>query len=256
MILAVSYGDKNFSQSLDDNLKSAKKCGKVDRTIQYGPESLTEQFKTENIDILSAKRGAGYWLWKPYIINLAISEIQDGDYLVYADSGSFYMKDIHILTNFMSENNTDVFLGELEHTEAKYSKRDAFVYMGVDGKGFESEKQFEASFLLVKKNDRTVRFLREWLSYCCDIRIISDDPNTCGLQDYPDFVQNRYDQTVLSLLAKKYGYKGYRPVDVKAQKNDPYPQVIVRTRFRNCNPIKYRLKVIKKKLEYWLGIQS
>lgn len=258
MILAITYGDSNFSQSLKDNLRTALRKGKVDQVLEYGPNSLTEQFKKDNAEVLSAKRGAGYWLWKPYVINQALSEINIGDYLVYADSGSFYMKDIHILTKYMEEKSTDVFLGELEHLESKYSKRDAFVYLGVDGMGYENTRQYEASFLLVKKTKETERFLKEWLSFCCDIRVISDNPNVCGLDDYPGFIQNRYDQTVLSLLAKKYGYKGFRPVDVKKEKGDiySYPQIIVRTRFRNCNPIKYRIKVLKKELEYRLSYIS
>lgn len=256
MIMAITYGDENFSQSLKDNLKSAIKYGKVDKTIGYGPRSISEQFMKDNYEILSAKRGAGYWLWKPWVVNEALSQISNGDYLVYADSGSFYMKDVNILIDFMKNQCVEVFLGELEHNEAKYSKRDAFVYMGVDDKGFEKEKQYEASFLLIKKSESTVKFIKDWLRYSCDIRIISDNPNTCGLDNYPGFIQNRYDQTVLSLLAKKYGYKGFRPVDIKKENNDkyPYPQIIVRTRFRNCNPIKYRVKVLKKKLEYYIGL--
>ncbi len=256
MVLAITYGDENFSQSLKDNLKTAIKRGKVDEVMAFGPGSISQEFRKENEEILSAQRGAGYWLWKPYIINQAIEKIDFGDYLVYSDSGSFYMKDIHILIEFMQSKETDIFLGELEHLESKYSKRDAFVFLGVEGLGFEQLKQYEASFILVKKTEKICDFLDKWLLYCRDIRIISDNPNECGLDNYPDFVQNRYDQTVLSLLAKKYGYNGFRPVDIKRKTDDPfpYPQIMVRTRFRNCNPIKYRIKFIKKEFMYLFGV--
>lgn len=259
MIVAITYGDKNFSQSLKLNLQSAIKRGKVNKILQYGPEDLDEKFKNENHEILSSKRGAGYWLWKPYVINDAMDKIREGDYLVYADSGSFYIKNIRYIINFIEKEKTDIFLGQLEHKESKYSKRDAFYYIGVDGLGFEKSNQYEASFILIRKSTKTSDFVKKWLMYSCDRRIISDDENTCGLPNYKGFIENRYDQTVLSLVAKKYGYKGYRPVDtspVYLQSNyssnnlDDYPQIIIRTRLRNTNNTIFRIKVIIKIILY------
>lgn len=257
MILAVTFGDDNFSQSRDYNLKSALIYGKVDKVKKYSRADLDSEFCEKNKDILAAKRGGGYWIWKPYIINDAFKNLSDGDYLVYADSGSFYKKDIHLLTDYMSANGIEVFLNELEHEEGKYSKRDAFVYMGMDDKGIAKTKQYEASFLLVKKNSNTKRFLKEWLEFSCDKRIISDDENTCKLANYEGFIENRHDQTVLSILAKKYQYQGNRPIDKpreKGKENYDYPQIIVRTRFRNCNLLKFKIKILFKHLEYaWLN---
>lgn len=253
MVLAITYGDDNFSQSTKYNLKTAIKNGKVDKTVSYGPGDLDSSFITKNREILSAKRGAGYWVWKPYVINKALDEITVGDYLVYADSGSFYVENISYLIAFMNKVNTDIFVGKLEHPERKYSKRDAFVLIGVDNLHLEDSPQFEASFILIKKNEKTVRILHEWLEKSCDIRIISDNRNTCGLDNYEGFIENRYDQTVLSLLLKKHGYKGYRPVDIKMTKDnvETYPQIIVRTRYRNCPKWKFYLKIAKKWFDYY-----
>lgn len=253
MVLAITYGDKNFSQSTMYNLKTALIKGKVDKTISYGPEDLDSSFVSDNEDILSAKRGAGYWLWKPYVINKAMETLQIGDYLVYADSGSFYAKNIHTLIDFMEKEDTDFFVGQLEHQERKFSKRDAFVYIGVEDLHLEDTLQYEASFMLIKKNEKTVDILREWLEKSCDIRIISDNDNTCGLDNYEGFIENRYDQTTLSLILKKHGYKGYRPVDVKKTKEntETYPQIIVRTRYRNCSQWKFFLKIISKWIKYY-----
>lgn len=258
MILAVTFGDDNFSQSRDYNLKSALKYGCVDETKAYMRKDLDPSFCNANKEILTTKRGGGYWLWKPYIIEKAFEELEMGDYLVYADSGSFYKKDIHILIGYMKKNQMPIFFNQLDHKEKEYSKRDAFVYMDVDDKGFENTYQFEASFLIVEKTETTKNFLREWLQYSCDKRIISDDDNICGLKNYDGFIQNRYDQTVLSLLAKKYGFKGSRPVDMprlRGEKNIEYPQIIVRTRYRNTNKIKFLLKIGFKHLQYyWLNL--
>lgn len=253
MILAITYGDDNFSQSNDYNLYTAKKYGNADKTIMFGPKDLDDHFRKENADILKSKRGAGYWLWKPYVINKAITMIDYGDYLVYADSGSFYTRDLNELIEFMKDNKTDVFLGQLEHEECCYSKRDAFVLLDVDTEEIAHSNQYEASFLLIKKTELSEKIIRDWLLNCCDIRIISDNPNVCGKEDYPNFIENRYDQTVLSLIAKKNGIIGYRPIDTKKNalfKESTYSQCIVRTRFRNTSPLKFRIKIAFKWLKF------
>lgn len=257
MILAVTFGDDDFSQSRDYNLKSALRYGHVDKIKTYTRKDLDTSFCDANKEIFAEKKGGGYWLWKPYIIEDAFKNLKRGDYLVYADSGSFYKRDVHILIDYMKKNKLLICLNQLDHKESEYSKRDAFVYMDVDDKGFENTFQYEASFLLIEKNEITEQFLREWLQYACDKRVISDDENTCGLTNYEGFIQNRYDQTVLSLLAKKYGFKGCRPVDMprlKGEKNADYPQIIIRTRYRNTNFLKFTLKICFKHLQYyWLN---
>ena len=255
MLLAITYGDDNFSQSNKYNLYTAVKYGKADKVILYGPNDLDEDFKKENYTIIQAKRGAGYWIWKPYTINKALKSINYGDYLVYADSGSFYVDDINILIRFINEKNADVFIGKLDHKESEYSKRDAFVYLDVDTREMANSYQYEASFILLKKTVKTERLMKEWLEYCTDIRIISNNENTCGKDNYPEFVENRFDQTVLSLLAKKHGIVGYRPADTvrsKQFRESNYKQIIVRTRFRNCNQVKFTIKIIFKWIQYYI----
>ena len=40
--------------------------------------------------------------------------------------------------------------------------------------------------------------------------IITDEPNEYGKDNYESFCENRHDQSVLSVLAKKYGIIAYR----------------------------------------------
>ena len=37
-------------------------------------------------------RGYGYWTWKPYFIKKKLSEVQDGDVVVYADAGCMMLE--------------------------------------------------------------------------------------------------------------------------------------------------------------------
>lgn len=89
--------------------------------------------------------------------------------------------------------------------------------------------------MVCKRAPEVEDFFQEVLHYAQDIRIISDRPNTMGKDNYPDFVDHRHDQSVISLISKKRGIKKFRdpsqygiinhyPKEV--EKRSAYPQII------------------------------
>ncbi len=50
----------------------------------------------------------------------------------------------------------------------------------------------------------------EWLESCRDRRVLTDEPNTCGLPNLPGFVDHRHDQSVLSLQAGRRNLELFR----------------------------------------------
>jgi len=205
-IIAISYGNKLFKRQLKANKKSALEIGNVDEYYNYGPDDIDKDFKEKNKDILSIKRGNGLWLWKPYFINKTIIEkMEDGDYLIYTDAAVMFMNSSQLLIDFLKLNNADMWMFRLTYKESKYSKRDAFILIGVDMPFYSETNQYQAGIQIYRKNAYTIRFVQEWLFYCKDKRIVSDNNNTLGKNNYPGFIENRHDQTALSLLIKKYG---------------------------------------------------
>ena len=63
------------------------------------------------------------------------------------------------------------------------------VILSEEGGRFYHEQNFNY-VIEVEKNEITEKFLKEWLKYACDKRIISDDENTCGLMNYEGFIEN------------------------------------------------------------------
>lgn len=209
MIVCISYGDKKYNKTKRVNLKSAKVYG-ADRVIGYGPRDIDKEFYNEHISIFSQKRGNGYWLWKPYVILKTLENIQDGDICVYSDAGSFYINDVHELVAAMNNARVDIMPFSLTEKERIYSKRDAFILMDADTQEIIESMQRLGGFQVIRKTAQTVKFVQEWLKYCCDERIITDISNTLGKDNYPGFIENRHDQTVFSLLSKKYGSIAFR----------------------------------------------
>ena len=206
-IIAISYANKYFQRQLLLNKKSALEIGKVDEYFGYGPDDIDQEFKKKNIGILSRKRGNGYWLWKPYFIYKTLKEkLKEGDYLIYTDAGILYMNSTYKIIEFLKTQKAEMWMIRLNKIiEKTYTKRDAFILLGVDSPFYTDTNQFMAGVQVYRKSKYTEKFLEELLYYSQDKRIITDEPNTQGLKNYKEFIENRHDQTVLSLLIKKYG---------------------------------------------------
>ncbi len=62
----------------------------------------------------------------------------------------------------------------------------------------------------MKKSAFVEKFIAEDLQYAQDERMITEQENTQGLENYPDFVAHRHDQSIWSLMSKKYHIKRFR----------------------------------------------
>jgi len=95
--------------------------------------------------------------------------------------------------------------GDLKgHSTRKWTKRDAFVYMDADSREFHEGYQVQSAFHLWVKTPDNIRFLEEWIRWCSDPRVVTDDANVSGLANLDGFVDHRHDQSVLSIMAIKY----------------------------------------------------
>ena len=72
------------------------------------------------------------------------------------------------------------------------------------GNNIKNSPQAWSGFILLRKSFNPIRFIGEWLTYNQDYRISTDNPSTIVPNDHL-FVENRHDQTILSLLCKKWG---------------------------------------------------
>ena len=237
MIIAINYANKSFAKAQRFNLESAKKFG-ADKTVAYTPEDIDRDFYEKNREILEAKKGNGYYLWKPYFLNKAFhEELQEGDYLIYTDAGSVFVNKIQFLIDCMEREHLDLmtFSLELGMEEKKYNKRDALILMDCDKPEYTDTPQSIGGYVIMKKTPFVENFLKTDLEYAQDPRIISEIPNTLGLDNYPEFIAHRHDQAVWSLMVKKNGLLRFRDpsqfgminrYEEEVEKRSTYPQII------------------------------
>ena len=168
------------------------------------------------------------------------------------------MNSSYLLVNFLEKHNASVWMHKLNYKERLYTKRDAFVLMNCDKPYYYNTNQFMAGIQIYKKTNFTVKFIQEWLNYCQDERIITDKKNVMGKKNYPGFIENRHDQTILSLLIKKYGIANSGSPNISLDEINQIKRIIMpnilciyrRTKFKDYIDIKQKCKKIIENQEH------
>ncbi|MGL5152007.1 MAG: hypothetical protein ACRC7N_15720 [Clostridium sp.] len=259
MIIAINYADDNFREAQKFNTMTAYKYGQVDKVIEYSPKDIDEEFYKRNIDILSQKRGGGYWLWKPYIILKTMKEMYDGDYLFYCDSGAAYINKVNFLVNSLEKSKQDIMVFELPLVEKQWTQKVTLNTMECEKSEYTNTNQRLATYLMLKVNSNSKNIMESYLELCRNKEILIDNNS-----EESELISHRHDQSILSLLSKREGLEpfrdpsqyGIRPWEylangrmyrAKKYTNSNYPQILVS--FRKANPKSF---IIKDKVKFVL----
>ena len=88
--------------------------------------------------------------------------------------------------------------------EYKYTKADLLNYFNfLYNKKITHTDQFWAGSFFIKKNKFTILFINEWMSlFKKNIKLVDDSPSK--IKNHKNFIENRHDQSIFSILCKKY----------------------------------------------------
>lgn len=274
MVYSINYfsagakGDGEvYRAARDNNTRTAYSHGKVDKVLQY-EESDIEEFIGAHREIFKIARGAGLWLWKPYIILKTLERIEEGDYVFYADSGSTYIDRVDHLIRIMERDQTWIMPFELPLIARQFTKRETFVRLGADTY---DQNQVLATCILIRKCDESIRFVNEWLSYCTDLELLSPEHFHSDIQEWPDFFAHREDQSIFDICVRKYKLKVYRePSDggempwyyirfgfqynEKKYPDSDYPTILLNNRQTDCQ--QYMRQYRRRKLMKSIGLNN
>jgi len=194
-IVHVTFGTFEFTQSLDLLARSARDFGVCDIRI-YRPDSPTvKRAIAENPTIMRQRRGAGYWLWKPYIILDVLEQVPDGTIVLYSDAGASYISNPAPLLSLAQTRDIVLFDNRLPSwTQRMWTKRDCFVLRDADSPAHWDRRQLDAAFQLYRAGPRARAFVAELKEACKEPRALTDLPNTCCLPNFAEFCEHRHDQ--------------------------------------------------------------
>lgn len=184
-----------------------------DECHAYDASVMDDEFTAKNRHILVQNRGAGYWLWKPYIIYKWLTDESmedDNSYLIYSDAGAKVVGDVGHVLRFMEEMD-EIYKGVLffgvGYDQQPFCKRDAFILQDCDREECYKAMQINAFVAFFRKNEYSRMVVKKWLDDCQDERILTDKPNEMGKDNLPGFRDHRHDQAAITNVMNANGWK-------------------------------------------------
>jgi hypothetical protein len=219
-VVHVSFGTDSFRQSLTRLCRSAKKFGLRDIRIYRRDHPAVRRAIEENPRIMGQRRGAGYWLWKPYVLLDTLNDVPKEAVVIYSDAGHRYIADPAPLIELAATRDIVLFHNNGRHLQRSWTKRDCFVLMHADLPEHWNALQLDASIQIYRASEKARDFLLELREVMRDERILCDEANTCGLPNFEEFRDHRHDQSVLTILALKHGIETFPSPKVVVKKRD------------------------------------
>lgn len=207
MYYFLVYNDNTHTKYLRELIRSVEKYGSEFRVIIFNKRDIDREFVEKNKNILNCKRGGGYWLWKPYIINEVLKKVNHDDIVFYLDSKYYFFDNLsNLYSDYMTNNDILVWKNKPNGSPnfmKHWCKMDVITKYNMVDKVFrENVDDCWAGAIIVKKTDNTVMYIQEWLDMSCNYEDITDSKSK--MRNSHLFIEHRHDQSLLSIVIYKY----------------------------------------------------
>ncbi len=223
----ITYGSNQFRQSALRISEEAKSLNIFDETQRYDFPDLPAALKASPL-FLDDKKG-GYWIWKAFVIYDSLKRLNEGDILVYADSGCELKNNItgwNEKFDYLKSNDAVFFQyrdnknygwnhfnpAYTDSPKLKYwiKKRtiDHFQAIFSNDTSWLEKNKLMAGFILIKKNQLTIQLIKDWLDIMLFYPELVIDPLIDERHEQlPGFSSHRHDQSILSIIVRFYESK-------------------------------------------------
>ena len=203
----ITFGTDTFIDASSRLLMQANRCRVFDTVILYNENFLKNDndFWDQHKDFIeNNKRGYGYWIWKPYIIKKTMEKLKDGDYLLYLDCGSEIGKNnLESFTTLFDIVKRDLIVATTIHHEKDWCKIDLLLELDmIHDKYLHNSPQRQAGEIMFYVCEKTRDIVNKWYDLCCNYHFVDDTPSYN--KEFDCFREHRHDQSIFSLLTKKY----------------------------------------------------
>jgi len=217
MIRVISYATKGFEEPMRCLLESARQCGATSTRGWTYAELCSLPDHAAHPAIFDAPRGAGYWAWKPLIIREELAALPDGAVLVYCDAGRVERlhridRPLGPVIDWVVRQRGGMLPGVYIPQwgpNRRWTKRECLIAMGCDTPEVRDHCQVQATFSIWQASAESRAFVSEWTRWCLDLRAVADEREDTATTETEDFIDHRYDQSVLTNLVVSRGLRAF-----------------------------------------------
>ena len=215
--ITFAAGTQNYIDAGHRLINQVNNLNLFDKLIFYKDNDLINDsdFWNKHKDFINnnIKNGYGYWLWKPYIIKKQMEEMNEGEILLYLDCGcEIDIRQKKIISNFFNYVKADYIIGSnTPYSEKDWNKQDLLLKLNMNDDKYLNDVQRQAGLIMVIVCDKTKQLINEWYEIGCDYHMIDNTPSIS--KNLSGFIEHRHDQSIFSLLTKKYNLYSKRSLE-------------------------------------------
>ncbi len=204
----ITYGDEIYEESKQRIYNEALNTKWFHSIKCYGKYDLSIKFINEFKNILYMKKGGGYWIWKFDIILNRLNEINNGDFLIYADCGcTVNVNGIKRLKEYieMIKNNKDKIISfQMGYPENNWTTNQIFNSFNIqENDSIKISGQYIGGIMIMQKCEAVINIFKDCLHKIRENPLIITDHYNKNQNQY--FKENRHDQSILSVARKIHG---------------------------------------------------
>lgn len=207
-IIFMSFADSKYAPMLKRIKTEASDSHFFSEVRIFSERDFEEDYKRKYKERFK-QRGFGYWMWKSYMVRRVLKEMNDNDILVYSDSGCTINANAKkrfedYISHVKQVQSGILVFAQMKLLESAYTKADLFAYAGcMNEPSITSTPQFLGGIFLIRKCQQSVEFVEKWYDLSHNhFSLITDEPSK--INNFPDFIEHRHDQSALSVLVKPY----------------------------------------------------
>ena len=199
----MTYGDQLYAQSKKRLAQEAEATGLFDHVKTFSPDDLPESLKTH--PLMQYRRGGGYWLWKPYLINEVLKTLNENDILVYADSGCSINQSDEWNLFFNNLKHKSVVLFCLGYQNKYYCRQSLLTYASQKEAYWGNYQQVLSGFIILRKTQESCNLITDWLQLMSrHPEYVMDVNKEERCHEAPYFREKRHDQSALNACLYNY----------------------------------------------------
>ena len=202
-----SFADKRFHKSLHRINVQAKNMGTFTSLFCYNESNLNNNF-TKKFNYFLKPYTYYLCAWKTQLIMQCFEKMNDGEILLYADSGCHLNPNARgrllEYVKIVSSSTFGILATILDESmlEKNWTKGDVFDYFNCRyDKKITHTPQIQATAFMIQKRASTQLFLEQWLKVFEDNPLLADR-SECIALNLQGYIEHRSDQSFFSILCK------------------------------------------------------
>jgi hypothetical protein len=202
IVRLVSFGAglPGAERALNRVMHQAQKLNLIDSVVTYSAKDLDlgfhQSFGTITTDF---PKGFGLWSWKPYIVDVEMSKLRDGDILIYVDAGvEINPRGIDNLAKYLDIVARKGYLFFSVGLQNRFWTKPDSELISIE---HFFRNQVVATVFFIKVSSSAKSFVNSWLTLSKKNRsYLLKDPDSSEVPFNTRFIAHRHDQSILSKL--------------------------------------------------------